>query len=123
MHKEHTYASLSDFYTDLWGYLNTFFNDTRWLDAHPNGTSPTDRFSLLEKSFADLQAERLSVAERRRADQDFEAARHLREEFATLMTRPRAKDDAAYSRWLKEAEQLRSHAQELGLRYADRTAK
>lgn len=102
---------LSTFYTHLWQYLNTFFDDTRWLDMYPNGTSQQARYSLLEQSFAAIRDTEIDGTLYEQIRQDFAAAAALRQEFE--QKQPLSED------WFKQVDKLRSYAQDLGLRYTE----
>jgi hypothetical protein len=112
---DNAFNDLSTFYLNLWQYLNTYFNDARWLQVHPNGTSKQDRFHLLEASLEKLRADQLDSTIDAQFEQDFARVSEMRREYKDF-----ASDEI--SDWLKRADKLRVYAQELGLRYAEMSA-
>jgi hypothetical protein len=109
---QNTFNDLSAFYINLWQYLNTFFNDSRWSQVHPNGTSKLDRFHLLESSLERLRSDQLDGTIDAQFEQDFALVEQMLKEY----------DAVPLESWLKGADKLRTYAQELGLRYAEMAA-
>jgi hypothetical protein len=111
-----TFDLLSAFYLDLWQYINTFFNDTRWSQINaPQKPEFRDRFAILEAGFARL---RENVGDALMAEQvrhDFDAIRVMRAELNGQSGTPSEE-------WLRRADKLRTYAQEVGLRYAEMAA-
>ena len=109
---KNTFNDLSAFYINLWQYLNTFFNDSRWSQVHPNGTSKIDRYRLLESSLERLRADQLDRTIDAQFEQDFARVKEVLNEYESV----------PLEIWLKSADKLRVYAQELGLRYAEMAA-
>jgi hypothetical protein len=109
---QNTFNDLSAFYINLWQYLNTFFNDSRWSQVHPNGTSKVDRFHLLEASLERLRANQLDSTIDAQFEQDFARVEQILKEY----------EEVPLDTWFKQADKLRTYAQELGLRYAEMAA-
>lgn len=113
---ESTFDKLSAFYLDLWQYINTFFDDTRWSQINaPEKPEFEDRFAVLENSFAALQDEVTEPVMIEQVRRDIDSVVILRDEVLDAEHQPE-------SDWFKRAEKLRAYAQELGLRYAEMAA-
>ena len=110
-----TFNDLSAFYLNLWQYMNTFFNDSRWFQVHPNGTSKLDRFELLQASLEKLRANDLGSTIDAQFEQDYDRVKQMIREYED--TNPESIVD-----WLKRADKIRLYAQDLGLRYAEMAA-
>lgn len=104
------FSRLSDFYITLWSYLNTFFDDTRWLNIHLNGETPTETFARLETTLQQLDTlDDLLLHEH--VQRDFNEVRSIRDSYIQS------------AEWLNRADHMRQYAQQLGLRYAQLAAE
>lgn len=113
---ESTFDRLSVFYLDLWQYINTFFDDTRWSQINaPEKPEFGDRFAVLERSFAALEDEIADPVMSEQIRRDIDSVSTLRDEALDERHQPEAE-------WFHRAEKLRAYAQELGLRYAEMAA-
>ena len=106
------FHSLSAFYINLWQYINTYFDDNRWLQMPASDASKEDRYKLLGKSFDSLKRHEIDDSLAKQVKLDFTMVNRLRDEFEQRDRHP-GKD------WFKRADNLRVYSQELGLRYAE----
>lgn len=123
---QHLFNELSSFYISMWSYLNSFFDDTRWLNPYPNGTSQADYFNDLRNQLQKLGQFRDS-AYLEQVQKDFGEVESLRETFpqsafetwrgAYRKMAPQSSQVPLVSDWFSRADQLRQYAQQLSLRY------
>lgn len=106
------FETLSEFYTDMWHFLNAFFDDARWAEVTPVSETPSERFALLRDSFEHLHREEFDGALAKQIVYDFQEVMQLQQDFDDKHPQPGAE-------WFSRAEKMRTYSQELGLRYAE----
>ena len=103
------FNALSSFYVSVWAYMSTFFGDTRWLQTAPTIIDP---YLMLEKSLERIQHDEIDGVTFKQVMRDFNNVEKLRRGL-------KEQDNKPDSNWFKQADKIRSYAQELGLRYAE----
>jgi hypothetical protein len=103
------FHALSSFYVSVWAYMNTFFDDTRWLQT---ASIQTDPYLLLEKSLERIRHDEIDGIAYKQVVHDFNVVEKLRESLDEQNNKPD-------SNWLSRAAKMRTYSQELGLRYAE----
>jgi hypothetical protein len=106
------FHALSIFYISVWAYVNTFFDDSRWLQTTPTLIDP---YVKLEKSLERIQQDEIDGVTYKQVMHDFNSVEKLRSGL-------KEQDNKPDPNWFKQADKLRTYAQELGLRYAEMAA-
>ena len=113
-----TFNELSAFYIALWGHLDAFFDDNRWLRVYP-AENLSDRREYLRGRYRKLRVGFIEEPEpilSTQINKDFTDVEDLTKEY--LEKNPKPGDD-----WFTRARSLCTYLEELGLRYAELSAK
>lgn len=107
---------LSAFYIDIWRYLNSFYDDSRWLQVYESEEiERSSRLDNLQREYQDIINHNLyDTPLGNQVNLDYNRIEQLSRDFSEFSTEQPLGED-----WLARAETMRAYAQDLGLRYAE----